>query len=396
MKLDENSRISDVIKMPKALHVNPAMIKWVREDAGYSLEELPDYLADAEKWENGEKTPTWADLRKLAKKYKRPSFFYFLQKPPKKEKDLIEFRADEKIEDYSPNLRLEMRKAKFRRNAFLRIYEDMGVKIPTFNQFVLPTSNVHDLATHIRKYLYVDFETQKSWLIKDNGNKSYDHNNFLNHWKEICFDLGILVFEMENVPESEVSGCSIYYDVCPIILLNGKNTPNRRIFTLMHELAHLTQGVSAICDVDKHNIKETFCNKVATEVLIPTNTLDKKKLFYKNGNLNLSNVYGVSKQTIVYKLNSLNIISDELKEEYISQLEEKNRFDKIKKEERNKDKEYYPMAPERKKKKFDGEPYTKLVLQAFENNIITAPKAVRYLDVPIDKFERISNEIWGG
>ena len=98
---------------------------------------------------------------------------------------------------------------------------------------------------------------------------------------------------------------------------------------------------------------------------------------------------------MVYKLNSLNIISDELKEEYISQLEEKNRFDKLKKEERNENKEYYPMSAERKKKKFDGEPYTRLVLQAFENNIITAPKAVKYLDIPIDKFERVSSEIWG-
>ena len=274
----------------------------------------------------------------------------------------------------------------------------MGVKVPTFNQYVLPTKNIHELATHIRNYLNVDFETQKSWLIKDNGNKSYDHSNFLNQWKEICFDLGILVFELENVPESEVSGCSLYYDVCPIILLNGKNTPNRRIFTLMHELVHLTQGTSAICDVDKHNRKESFCNKVASEVLIPHDTIDKKKLFYKNGNLNLSkasNMYGVSKQTMVYKLNSLNIISDDLKEEYISQLEEKNMFDKIKKEERNNDKDYYPMPVERKKKKFDGEPYTRLVLQAFENNIITAPKAVRYLDTPIDKFERISTDIWG-
>ncbi|WP_407453115.1 ImmA/IrrE family metallo-endopeptidase [Methanobrevibacter sp.] len=384
--------------MPDALHVNPAMIKWAREDAGYSLEELPDYLEDAEKWETGEKTPSWADLRKLAKKYKRPSFFYFLSEPPKKEKDLIEFRADEKIEEYSPNLRLEIRKAKFRRNAFLHIYEDMGVKVPTFNQYVLTSRNVHELATHIRNYLNVDFEIQKGWFIKDNGNKSYDHINFLNHWKEICFELGILVFELENVSESEVSGCSIYYDTCPIILLNGKNTPNRRIFTLMHELAHLTQGTSAICDVDKHNRKEIFCNKVASEVLIPHDTLDKEVLFYKNGNLNLSNasnMYGVSKQTMVYKLNSLNIISDDLKEEFISQLEEKNRLDKIKKEERNKDKEYYPMPVERKKKKFDGEPYARLVLQAFENNVITAPKAVKYLDAPIDKFELISNEIWG-
>lgn len=384
--------------MPEARNVNPAMIKWAREDAGFELEDLPKSLKDAEKWENGEKTPSWADLRKLAKKYKRPSFFYFLQEPPKKEKDLIEFRSDEKMEEYSSELRLEIRKAKFRRNAFLHINMDMGIKIPLFRRYVVSTNTVQELATHIRNYLNVDLETQKKWLIKENGKKSYDHKNFLDHWKEICFDLGILVFEMENVSESEASGCSIYYDACPIILLNGKNAPNRRIFTLMHELAHLTQGVSAICDVDKHNIKETFCNKVAAEVLIPSDTLDEKELFYKNGNLNLSNasnVYGVSKQTIVYKLNSLNIINNELKEELIQLIEERNEITKEKKKARNKDKEYFPMAEKHKKKKYEGEPYTRLVLQAYENNIITAPKAVRYLDTPIDKFESISNEIWG-
>ena len=384
--------------MPKALHVNPAMIKWAREDAGYSLEDLPGTLKNAEKWENGEETPTWADLRKLAKKYKRPSFFYFLPKPPKQEADLIEFRADEKIEEYSPALRLEIRKAKYRRNAFLHINEDMGIKLPVFRKKVISTNDIHELATHIRNYLGVELDTQKEWLIMENGSKSYDHKNFLDHWKEICFELGILVFEMENVPESEVSGCSIYYNTCPIVLLNGKNTPNRRIFTLMHELAHLTQGISAICDVDKHNSKETFCNKVAAEVLVPSDTLDKTELFYKNGNLNLSNasnIYGVSKQTIVYKLNSLNIISNELKEYLIQQIEEKNKITKEKKVARNKEKEFFPMAAKHKKKKYDGEPYTRLVLQAYENNIITAPKAVKYLDTPIDKFESISNEIWG-
>ena len=387
-----------MIKVPIANNVNPVMIKWAREDAGYLLEDLPDYLRDAEKWENGEKIPTWADLRKLAKKYKRPSFFYFLPEPPKKEKNLVEFRSDEKIEDYSPNLRLEIRKAKFRRNAFLHIYEDMGVKVPSFNQYVIGNNDVQELATHIRNYLNVEFEIQKKWFIKDNGNKSYDHNNFLNHWKEICFDLGILVFELENVRESEVSGCSIYYDTCPIILLNGKNTPNRRIFTLMHELAHLTQKISAICDVDKYNIKEIFCNKVASEILIPTNTLDKKEIFYKNGNINLSNVsnlYGVSKQTIVYKLNSLNIISDGLKDELIQQIEEKNKRFKERNAVHNKENDYFPMPIKQKKKKYDGEPYTRLILQAYENNIITAPRAVKYLDVPIDQFESISNEIWG-
>lgn len=63
--------------MVTRVNVNPVMIKWAREDAGLTLEDLPVILKDAEKWETGELKPTWADLRNLAKKYKRPSFFLF-------------------------------------------------------------------------------------------------------------------------------------------------------------------------------------------------------------------------------------------------------------------------------------------------------------------------------
>ena len=74
--------------------------------------------------ECGEEKSTWNDLRNLAKKYKRPSFFYFLKKPPVEENQFIEFRSDEKIDEFSSSLRLEIRKAKFRRTAYIRIYED--------------------------------------------------------------------------------------------------------------------------------------------------------------------------------------------------------------------------------------------------------------------------------
>ena len=99
--------------MATKVNANPLMIKWAREDAGFSLDELPKSLSKAEKWENGEEKPTWADLRNLAKKYKRPSFFYFLKEPPAEDNHFIEFRADEKIEEFSSSLRLEIRKAKF-------------------------------------------------------------------------------------------------------------------------------------------------------------------------------------------------------------------------------------------------------------------------------------------
>ena len=377
--------------MATALNVNPAMIKWAREDAGYTLEELPGYLQDAEKWENGEETPSWSDLRNLAKKYKRPSLFYFLKEPPQVEDDFIEFRSDDKIEEFSPQLRLEIRKAKHRRNAYLRIYDEMGIQIPNFSKNVNYEKNPIKLAKHIRNYLNVDLELQRKWIFNENGNKNYNHNSFLNHWKEICFDLGILVFETGSISENEFSGCSIYYEYCPIIILNGKNYPNRRIFTLMHELAHLTQGISAICDVDKYNKKEAFCNKVAAEILIPSNSLDEIDLFYKNGNLKLgelSNIYGVSKQTVVYKLNSCNKIDDKLKNKLITKIEESNNNKRKKDIERKKRTEPRIKTITTKNKQ-EGSSFTKLIIEAYDNKIITATQAMRYLDTSLDQIKEI-------
>jgi len=41
-------------------------------------------------------------------------------------KDIIEFRSDEKIEKYSLELRLEIRKAKYRRNILINLSNEIG------------------------------------------------------------------------------------------------------------------------------------------------------------------------------------------------------------------------------------------------------------------------------
>lgn len=384
--------------MAAKVDANPIMIKWARENAGFTLDELPDYLKDAEKWESGQDKPTWADLRNMARKYKRPSFFYFLSQPPKEDEDLIEFRSDAKIEEYSPALRLEIRKAKSRRDAYIKIHEDMNMEIPNFSQYVSNEQNYIKLGQYIRNLLNVSFETQKKWIFNSNGNRDSTHNSFLNHWKEIFFNMGILVFETKDIPESEISGCSLYYHTCPIILLNGKNYHNRRIFTLMHELAHLIRGESAICDVDKYNMKEIFCNKVAAEILIPKETLKSLKLFTKNKHVlkvaNLSNFYGVSKQSIVYKLYDSELINNELKNDWINQLEidnQQKRKNDLEKKKKNKPHIPIPIL----KRKQDGTPFTKLILNAYENNVITATQAMRYLDTSLDNINKLDLDIHG-
>jgi len=158
-------KIEELIKMVYRVKVNPKMIKWAREDLGLSLNQLPNYLKDAEAWEKGTKTPTWKDLRNLAKKYKRPPVFYLMSKPPEEEKtDIVEFRSSEKIEDFSPELNLEIRKSKYRRNIFINLNVEIGNNLPDFSKFILKEKDPFKLAKKIRKILNLQLKTQKNGL----------------------------------------------------------------------------------------------------------------------------------------------------------------------------------------------------------------------------------------
>ena len=109
---------------------------------------------------------------------------------------------------------------------------------------------------------------------------------------------------------------------------------------------------------------------------------------------NLSNFYGVSKQSIVYKLYDSRLISNELKNEWINQLEQYNQQKRKKDLEKRKKSE--PRIPiTTRKRKQDGTPFTKLVLDAYENNVITATQAMRYLDTSLDNINKLDLNING-
>ncbi|MEL7669391.1 ImmA/IrrE family metallo-endopeptidase [Methanobacterium sp.] len=386
--------------------VNPEILIWAREDAGFELDDLPQYLDKVSLWESGDDKPTWPELRKLANKYKRPSVFFFRSKPPEKESDdLIDYRTTQEDNfNASPELRLEIRKAKYRRYAAIEVHKDMGMIIPSFSRYKFENKNYKVFAAKIREILGVSIETQKSWIIKlSNGERDQAHSRFLDEWKESVAELGILIFETENIKRTEISGLSLYKSKYPIILLNGKDTQNRRIFTLFHELTHLMLGESAICDLDKRNKKEAFCNKVAAEFLVPLKFLKEEEKVKKNKSLEwtsrqlgfLSNIYGVSKQTILLRLHSLKKTREE---QFISlynalEVDDEEKQEKKKKKSKNKKREG-SMSPVNKKVKYDGKAYSRLIVSAYENNIISPVTFSRYLDLPVTDVGKLINNIY--
>jgi len=83
---------------------------------------------------------------------------------------------------------------------------------------------------------------------------------------------------------SGVIGIAIYYDTYPMILIKRGGYANvRKLFTLMHEYAHLLIGRSGLSDASSQLIEtsqtdaeivEAKCNQLAAEILVPSEKVD--------------------------------------------------------------------------------------------------------------------------
>lgn len=70
----------------------------------------------------------------------------------------------------------------------------------------------------------------------------------------------------------EFRGFAISDLYAPVVFINSADAPSARLFTLLHELAHIWLGSSGISNVAPGNSRreETICNAVAGEFLAPT------------------------------------------------------------------------------------------------------------------------------
>ena len=83
-------------------------------------------------------------------------------------------------------------------------------------------------------------------------------------------DKGIFVLH-DNFPGTDGSGFCLWHPKYPVIVVNTKQqTRGRRLFTLIHELAHVLMRKSGISDpFVSQNATERLCNRFAGSFLVP-------------------------------------------------------------------------------------------------------------------------------
>ena len=265
----------------KAL-VKPALLAWTRARAKVDIAaaaKAADVTVDRiQAWESEEsdEAPTLAQLRALAGKYHFPLAVFYLPEPPEDFAPLRDFRRLPNAKDHSaitPNLAFHIRAAFERREVALELYDDLHSQPEPFPVRATLKDDPEKVGEALRAYLGVDDESQVRAGRRD---AAFDF------WRRRIEEHDILVFVVSgphhSVTLNQMRGFAIAKAELPVIVVNGRDySQGGKAFTLLHELAHIVLGESAISNGTGEEMEasaeerriERFCDAVAAAALMP-------------------------------------------------------------------------------------------------------------------------------
>ncbi len=263
--------------MPKRIPapVKPEVLAWARASARMSLAQTARKVKLTEEqlkaWEDGDGSPTIPQLRKLGEAYKRPIAVFFLSEPPRDFSPQKEFRRlpGEVPGSESPDLVQAIRKAYYQRAAAIELSEILGTPPPRIEESIHPTLDQEQAGQYIRESLGVSWEDQANWSSPYAA---------LSAWRSAIESKGILVFQTGDAPLQEMRGTCIPDQPFPIILINSKDAPHGRVFTLIHEYVHVlfhaaghqTSRMDGVRSPEEQSL-EVAANAFAAAALLPKN-----------------------------------------------------------------------------------------------------------------------------
>lgn len=299
---------------------NPALIAWARKTSGFSVAEAAAKLAVSEEqllaWEDPktEDAPSIPQLRKIAALFKRPLAVFFMAEEPAGFEVMRDLRRlpGTGNRNFSPALQMEIRASNERRELALDLAADLDEPPKRFEFSAKITDNPETIGGKIRAWLGVSDELQAKW-------KDADGRAAFNAWRSRIEEFGVLVFQSTTFASEEASGFAIAASELPVIVVNRKDPPTRRTFSLLHEFAHLMIRVSGVSEYETDVTRppedqriEVFCNHVAAATLIPRDSLLAQAIVIERGPSSvawrdseiaeLARLYGTSREAVLRRL----------------------------------------------------------------------------------------------
>lgn len=304
--------------------VNPGIMAWSRQRAGLSASELAEHipvkLDKVLAWEAGESRPTFRQAQQWASLAHIPFGYLFLNAPPQAPLPLPDLRTVGSITTASPSIDLQdtVREV-MRKQAWYADYLKQQEQAP------LPFVGKFSASADVAKVV----ADMRAVLNVVESARPQGNDETLRQLIQAADAAGVLVMRSgmvggnthRKLDVGEFRGFAISDPLAPVVFINLADAPTARLFTLVHELAHLWIGSSGISSgaPSAQRKEETICNRVAGEFLVPQAQLPP--LWPRNGDWlhhlpALATRFSVSKLAVARRACDLGLLPDEAYSQY--------------------------------------------------------------------------------
>ena len=263
--------------MSVRVDVAPDLLQWAVDRAGWDDETVDKRAPKLDEWAAGRK-PTLKQLEKFARDTHTPLGLLFLPEPPEEKVPIPDMRTlgNAGVARPSADLLDVIYLCQARQQWYRGYAVDHGLAPPDFVGSATTDDSPSLIADQIRNLLNFDVADRavfSNW--EDALRRLIDRIEAIG---VLVMVSGIVGSNTHRVLDpQEFRGLALADPVAPLIFVNGADTKAAQIFTMIHELAHIWLGESALSDAamkaqygQEH---ELWCNRVAAEVLVPLTLL---------------------------------------------------------------------------------------------------------------------------
>ena len=259
--------------------VNLNVLQWALERSGVPRDDLEKRFPKLPEWESGEVLPTYKQVKNLAKAIYVPFGYLFMSEPPNEIIPIQDFRTlkGRVPARPSPNLMETIYICQDRQEWF-RDYASAN-EMPKLS--FVGSAGLGDtpepIAAKMREVIGLSVEEQR---------KCDDASAARRDLIVKIEDAGVLVMingivgnnTRRKLNVDEFRGFALSDERAPLIFVNGGDGISAQMFTLVHELAHIWLGSSALSKVGirmdgQFPREEVWCNSVAAEFLVPAKAI---------------------------------------------------------------------------------------------------------------------------
>jgi Zn-dependent peptidase ImmA (M78 family) len=309
-------------------------VKWIINKIQNEKQYISDnILATLDKWENGEKNPTFKQVESMSKKTNIPFGYFFLETPPIETCPLVEHRTigSNCPEEPSRNLLDTIDNMGDIQNWMRKYLKGDGAEPLDFVGKFKNNSDIVVIANDIRQEL----DLKLNWFFNiKNVDEAFDYS------KNIINNVGILIMMSGIVGQnthrkldvSEFRAFTLVDKYAPLIFINSCDSKPGKLFSLWHGVAHIWLGTDNLFN-DKYgtattvNKLEKICNAIAAEIMVPNNLFlsvwNDSKAEIESKIDTISNYFKCGKSVIIRRALDNQLITKEKYDEFSGEIIER-------------------------------------------------------------------------